>query len=470
MEAHSTCVKKRNHVTDCHTLKTCISCQSDQRYNGKMRTNDYSTGQTTLLPLAALSNNLARVLLIRCIVIAGLFIALYYCFAIARISLQYTLLSSLLVGFSLFTFFSFLRLNLKTPITQTEFVIQLLMDTCFITLLLYFSGGSSNPFVSYYLVPVTIAAATLRSVHTWLITLLSLAAYTLLLFFHTQIPEFLPPHHHAATQGINLHIVGMWVGFAVSAILITFFVVRMAAALRAQENHINQSREAILRDEQIMAVATLAAGTAHELGTPLSSILVLIDELLGENQQDDSLHRDLVLIRQEVERCRSTLRKLTQTADHRNNLNLPETSLQHFINTSIENWQVLRPDVSFRLQMTLEQVSGKKFRPPHTLEQSLINLLNNAADANPDNIDIAVSVENNQLVIEVSDKGPGIDRKLADSLGTAFISTKNRGLGLGLFLTQASITRFGGKVNLYNRPEGGTLTRVEIPLEALELS
>ena len=225
MEAHSTCVKKRNHVTDCHTLKTCISCQSDQRYNGKMRTNDYSTGQTTLLPLAALSNNLARVLLIRCIVIAGLFIALYYCFAIARISLQYTLLSSLLVGFSLFTFFSFLRLNLKTPITQTEFVIQLLMDTCFITLLLYFSGGSSNPFVSYYLVPVTIAAATLRSVHTWLITLLSLAAYTLLLFFHTQIPEFLPPHHHAAIQGINLHIVGMWVGFAVSAILITFLFV-----------------------------------------------------------------------------------------------------------------------------------------------------------------------------------------------------------------------------------------------------
>jgi two-component system sensor histidine kinase RegB len=124
------------------------------------------------------------------------------------------------------------------------------------------------------LCPICISAATLSWSYTWVITSLCVASYTLLLFFHIALPVLSPAHHHGNHQDINLHILGMWLNFFISAALITYFVVKMAQDLRRQDDLLNQKREDDLRDEQLMAVATLAAGTAHELGTPLSTMKV----------------------------------------------------------------------------------------------------------------------------------------------------------------------------------------------------
>ena len=98
-----------------------------------------------------------------------------------------------------------------------------------------------------------------------------------------------------------------------------------------------------------------------------------------------------------------------------------------------------------------------------TLDQALTNLLNNAADARPDDIAIQLDWTADQVVIDIRDHGPGIPMSIADQLGDTFVSTKSKGLGIGLFLTHATINRFGGGVSLYNHPEGGTLTEVSLP-------
>ena len=162
------------------------------------------------------------------------------------------------------------RLRQNWLVTKAEYFSQLLLDVAVLTVLLYFSGGSTNPFISYYLVILTVCAATLPWSYTWCMAGVTFAAYSSLLFYYQ--PLMLPGHDMAAMSHgrfFNLHVLGMWLTFLISALLITYFVVKMAQAIRQQEEDLAAQRETTLHDEQLLAVATLAAGTAHELGTPL---------------------------------------------------------------------------------------------------------------------------------------------------------------------------------------------------------
>jgi len=176
-------------------------------------------------------------------------------------------------------------------------------------------------------VPICICAATLSGTYTIAIASLSVLSYSLLLFFHIQLPV-LSPHHHQADHSLNLHVIGMWLNFFISACLITYFIVKMAGDLRAQEAQLNRWREDQLRDEQVIAVATLAAGTAHELGTPLSTMKLLLSELRSEYKELKPLQADLELLQQQVSQCANTLRELVATAEKTKDGQLPSDNIR----------------------------------------------------------------------------------------------------------------------------------------------
>jgi len=345
-------------------------------------------------------------------------------------------------------------------VTELEIFAQLLIDVAGVSLLMYFSGGASNPFIFYYLVPVCISAATLPLGYTWLITGLSLTLYTLQLSYYVPLPLLAPDAHNHGSNS-NLHVIGMWCNFAISAILITYFVAKMARDLRHQESLLNAAKEDALRDEQVMAVATLAAGTAHELGTPLATMMVLIEEMQQDYAQNSKLQQDLDLLATQSLACRKTLQQLVLKAerDHgaKNNVNLHE-----FLDQLVERWLVIRPDVvtTIELHPNLQITSSLD----QGIEQSILNLLNNAADANPVGVEIRAQIKKDTLYVCILDRGPGISEDIAKKIGKPFVSTKRKGLGLGLFLSNATMSRAGGTVNLYNRPSGGTLTEMTLPL------
>ena len=186
---------------------------------------------------SAARRNLQRLNIIRCIAIGGQFLALYYFWVVEDIGLPGNILTTILLMYSAVLAISSWRGHWRLPITELEFFGHLLVDIAFFTALLYFSGGASNPFVSYYLVPISIAAATLPSGYGWLIAALSLGAYSGLLQYNYPVAALSPHHGHHGSEsgGINLHLIGMWANFLVSAALITFFVARMAVELRRQE-------------------------------------------------------------------------------------------------------------------------------------------------------------------------------------------------------------------------------------------
>lgn len=368
---------------------------------------------------------------------------------------------------ALLNLFVWLRIRVSGnhwPVSDGELFVQLLLDVMALSVLLFYSGGATNPFVSVYLLPLAIAAAILPRHYAWLMAGLSITGYTLLMFYYVALP---PVNSHWFND-FSLHIFGMWLTFVFSALLMAFFLVQMVRALRQRDAKLAKARESVLRSEQIVALGTLAAGAAHELGTPLSTLAVVIHELEQDLPRHPQLADDLAAMRQQITRCKHILAQMVSKASDVTLANQPSLNAKAWLDQILDDWQLMRPTVQ-------PQVSWKSIqnapcvRADQTLQQAILNLLNNAADASPETVELEISWDDSILHVRILDRGAGLTADAITRAGTPFFTTKKgRGLGLGLFLANATIERFGGSVQLTNRDGGGAITRIELPLSEIQ--
>jgi two-component system sensor histidine kinase RegB len=403
--------------------------------------------------------HLKQLTIIRSLLLILLWSSLLASFWLQAVELPLAPVCSILILFSLIHFLTYLRLKNPLKIIKPEFFIQLLIDVILLNALFYFSGGATNPFVSYLLVPICISAATLPWRYTWIITSLSIIFYSLLMFFHHPLSIFDMHQHHG---GFNWHIIGMWFNFFVSAILITYFVVRMANDLRAREQLLTEMREDELRDEQVIAVATLAAGAAHEMNTPLGTISLLLSELRVTHQQDPQLMQDLNLLTQQVNVCANSLKKMVEDSETATKGQAKEKNVFEYCNSIIDLWQLMRPSAKFEKNIS-PAIQQRKIRYDSRLDNAILNCLNNAVDASPEKVVIDIQLQNNILIWRISDWGRGFEQDLQKQIGKETVTTKSRGLGIGLLLTHASIKRLGGDVRHEANQPNGTVTVIELP-------
>lgn len=420
---------------------------------------------TTLIStshLAAPARNLAWLCSIRGIVLAAQSVLIAYAYS-AQVTMAYPPVFATIAVAALLTMLSLYRLRKPWPVTEPEFFGHLLIDIVSLSTLLYFTGGANNPFVSYYLVPVSISAATLPWRYTWAITGLSLIAYSLMLFHYVPFDLLSPAHSHHQAGILNPHLLGMWLNFVISALLITYFVVRMAHAIRDQEQQLQRSREEISNNEHILGLATLAAGTVHELATPLSTMSVTLADLAQERGNDDGLSAEINLLRQQMDVCKKTLRKLAQTAELPLDNSRVAKRADIYLSELIDQWKIIRPDAEHTLTVKPATPAPVILTDP-TLTQAIQNLLNNAADASRECINVSLDWDDTRLKLTIEDNGPGLPIALAGRLGKPFVTTKHHGLGLGLFLSHATAGRFNGRLEIYNRKGRGTCTELTLPL------
>lgn len=405
--------------------------------------------------------NLGRLLLVRAIATAGFVAALAYASSKLSLLVPYTLLYGLLLVYLVVSLMVWMRTRLSFPVTHPEFFTHLLFDMVWLGFFLYWSGGANNPFISYLLVPITIAAATLPWIYAGMLTVVGLVAYTLLLFYHVSIVE-LHPHHGGHNESVfNLHIIGMWVNFLVSALLISVFVFRMANALKESDQRLAQKREEDLRNEQLLGLATFAAGTAHELATPLNTMTLLLKEMKQDATQSDQFLKDIHLMDSQVSHCKKILESLVKTAEENQVGSTLSVPLEEFIEELKKHWQLIVPDTD-----TDFQVNGEGDYPliqvDATVMQAVINLLNNAAEVSH-KIIVSIDWSQSYVSLNIRDFGPGFDKSILAELGKPFVSTKGKGWGVGLFLSHASLNRVGGSVEIGNHEEGGAFCAVKIP-------
>ncbi len=423
--------------------------------------------------------------------------AVIYGYAYLDIDQQLSAVTIIIIAQALLTVSSYWQCRREQLVTEQVFTLQLIADVVFIFALAYFTGGATNPFVSYFLVPLSIAAATLPLRHAAMIALLAVAAYTALLFFYQPLPYFshsghipdttdsISAQHHDHHSGhdvppadtsivLNAHYLGMWFNFLVSAALIAWFVSRMAEAIRSQQEAINKQREQQIYDEQILSIATLAAGTAHELGTPINSLGLLIEELeasVAESGSDDgTLTEDIALMQSQILQCKQSLAKLVRTARQTQPGERSLLSAADLINNCIDQWQPLRPELQVKTQFDAD-TARVQIECDETLSQAITNLLNNAANASPESIVVKTETQTNAISIAIVDHGKGISDFVLSRFGKQPIAKErdatqrddNQGLGFGLFLSNASILRHSGQLILRNH-EAGAEAIITLPI------
>ena len=351
------------------------------------------------------------------------------------------------------------RLRRDWPVTLLECFFQLLIDILLLTFLLYFSGGAANPFVSLYLLPIMIGATALPARLAWLLSVAGVLAYSALMAWYE--PLVLP----AGSAAFHLHVLGMWLNFILSTVLITYFIGRMALGLRRRDAQLAKVREQRLRDEQIVAIGSLAAGAAHELSTPLATMNVIAGELLDEHAGHTSLVDQLTLLRAQIRLCKQVLTRLSQADNAGRAESGQAVPLDEWLKARLSDWQLMRPQVILDLRWP-EQRRAPCIIAGDALGQALLNLCNNAADAGNEQVEIDVGWDGHEIRLDILDRGHGFPQEI--SLGTAFFTTKREqgGIGIGFLLANASIEQYGGRVSLSGRSGGGACVTVILPVFA----
>jgi len=419
--------------------------------------------QTIIEPSSA-AINLQRLVAYRYLVLAGLVLGVAV--AIFReFTLPFGPLLVVIAIFAALNLVTWLRLRwLERPVGEQELFLHLLSDVLILAALLYFTGGSTNPFVSLFLLPLTLAAAALPGRYSWAVAVSALLCYSLLMVWYYPLP-----HRHGIN--FNMHVVGMWFGFVLSAILISYFAVKMSATLRERERALAQAREDALRDERLVALGTLAAGAAHELGTPLATMAVLAKDLESECAAKPDLAEPFQVLRSQIARCKEILSQLAISAGQMRAEGGRDQSLDQYLVRIVEQWQTGRPAVIVRRNWEGTQ-PPPRIIADQTLTQAITNILNNAADASEQAVEVSGHWDERELRLEICDRGDGVSAAAASHAGEPFFTTKppGQGLGLGLFLAQSTIRRLGGSVELFNRREGGACTRIVLPLLGLTMA
>lgn len=406
--------------------------------------------------------NFRYLLLIRLFSLTGIILVFIYLNFFTSSSLPIIQISIIILIALIVTFLSWNNFNKRDNVSKKSFFIQLLFDVVTLSLLIYYSGGSANPLISLFVIPVIFSAASLPRRYTWSLTLITIISYTILMFF--QVP--LSSHHHH-DETVNLHLWGMWYGFILSACLIAYFVSRISSNLREHQKLLAEVREASLRDEQIIALGTLAANTAHELGTPLSTIAILTNEIEHEyTDKDSELTEDLTLLKSQITRCKNIISDMAKDAGEIQADAGKKISLSDCLHEIIEEWESSITDIE--VIKKISDVDSPTIVIDRSLTYAITNILTNSTHASPNKIIIEADWNINEIKIVIIDNGHGIEQNILKHLGNTIVSGSGieKGMGIGLFLSKTTIERFGGALTIESNSKE-TIVIITLPIKSL---
>ncbi len=449
-----------------------------------MNTEPLPNIPTPIQPENDARQNLRWLFVLRNLMIIGegliIFISLYG----LDIPLREVPLWAILTLLSVFNWWTWLRLSSREPISENELFIQLSCDVLAITAILYFTGGATNPIAWFFLLPLIIAATVLPQEYTWYMVMFTTGCYTMLMAYYQPLPDIQPfddglPKDHGlraihdmhstmSRHELDLHVFGMWFGFVFSAVMVAYFVVEMAKNLRARERSLAEAREQSLRNERVVALGTLAAGAAHEMGTPLGTMAILIGEIESECDpvEENELATKMRILKEQVSRCKQALSVMSATAGEIRAESGHLMPLTTYLDDVVRSWkqQLHGAKLDYR-KAGPEPIPD--FLAEQTLTHALVNILNNAAEVSTEGLSLHVRWDYRVVTLRILDTGPGIPPDISRQLGKEPISTKDNGLGVGLFLAFSTIHRLGGEIEMTARERHlGTCTRIELPVVA----
>ena len=307
------------------------------------------------------------------------------------------------------------RLRVASVISHRELFCHLLADVVILIVLLLNTGGASNPLISYLLVLLAVTATLLPASFVYGFAVGGILIYTCFLVLELGAGHDMDGLAMEQDTLFELHLVGMWVIFVVSAILISGFLTRMASAIRERELNLAQARENEMRNEQLVAIGTLAAGTAHALGTPLSTMAVVLtdlDKLEADQFASIRVKDDINILKQQVTRCKDSLNQLIRYYQKDNPMEIENVQVSDFAGDIGDYINNIHPmaNVEFQLACDATTVVTSALSVKH----AVINIIENGIKAAREKVTVTFRVDSSapdSIEISIHDDGPAYRQK-----------------------------------------------------------
>jgi two-component system sensor histidine kinase RegB len=366
-----------------------------------------------------------------------------------------------------FNIASQLRWHERRVVANGELFFALLVDVASLTTQLYLTGGTTNPFAFLFLLQVTLSAVLLEAWSTWSIVVITSACLAGLARFSRPLPLPFDPERGIA----SLYIQGMLICFALIAALLVVFIIRIMRNQRAGAAQLAHLRQRAAEEEHIVRMGLLASGAAHELGTPLATLSVILGDWrrMPEFSQNPELIEEIGEMQAQLKRCKSIVSGILLSAGEARGESSVKTTISTFLDELAEEWRTSRPVGTFMYANWIEQDLPVVF--DSALKQMICNVLDNALEASPKWVRLEAKREADALILRISDTGRGFAPAMLAQFGKPYQSSKGRpGGGLGLFLVVNVARTLGGTVTAQNLAGGGALVELTLPLAAIRLA
>ncbi len=424
-----------------------------------------------LRPIVASANaagdqNMFQLVQLRWLAVAGQLATILLTQLAFGIRLPMVAMLGVLAALILLNAVSLALLRSSRQVTNGALFGALLLDVAALSAQLYLSGGATNPFVSLFLLQVVLGSVLLDRWSSWLLVLATSMAFALLTIFYR--PIILPP-----TIGLSLfalHVQGMWVCFALVAVLLVLFVSRINANLRTQDSRLAAIQRQAVEEEHIVRIGMLASGAAHELGTPLSSLSVILGDWrhIDAIVHDPELLRDVEDMQAEIQRCKAIVTSILMLSGDPRGEKAGATTVRSLFDQIIVDWSEARDFTSIFFDDRFGE--NVPIAADAVLQQAVFNLLDNAAEVSPERINVVLERADDALVLTVRDAGAGFAAEQLANLGKPYNSSKSElGRGLGLYLVGNVARKLGGSIVARNREGGGAELILRLPLIAIQL-
>jgi two-component system, sensor histidine kinase RegB len=412
--------------------------------------------------------NLLQLIQLRWLAVAGQLATIVLVEFVLAVQLPLEKMLSLLAVLALFNLASRLRTRLSLPISNGELFAGLMVDVAVLTGQLFYAGGITNPFIYLYLLLVAVGSVLLLPRYIWALVLVTSLCFVVLTQWHRPLPMA----DLAMPALTPQYIGGLLLCYVLNASLLVIFITRIERNLRQRDARLAALRQRAAEEEHIVRMGLLASGAAHELGTPLATLSVILGDWarMAPFAGEPELRAEIEEMQVQLHRCKSIVSGILMSAGEARGEAPLHTTLHRFLDETVEDWRVTRPVTQLDYRRT--DVPDAAIISDSALRQMLGNILDNALESAPQSpLTLIAECSDDTLRLRVLDEGPGFPPEMLLQFGKPYQSSKGRpGGGLGLFLSVNVARTLGGRVEARNRPFGGAEVTVHLPLAALRPS
>ncbi len=404
---------------------------------------------------------LGNLIKIRWIAIFGQVLAIFFVSFVIKIQIPFFETLTIILLSVAVNFYSYYEERKNKSISNTKAFSYLLFDTLQLGFLLFLTGGIINPFSILILAPVITSASYLPALMTVILSTISIIIIVILNFNYIPLdlgPKFFLP---------NLYSFGLVSSLIITVIFIAIYAYLFASSSRKISNALSVSKLQILNQKKMTEVGSLSAAAAHELGTPLNTIFLILNDLLKEKKliEDKNIVKDIVLLKSQAERCKEILQSFSKNPHKLKDNFLEKVKISDLIKI---NFDKFNKNKNLILKINPSE-SEPEILYRDEIMYALGNIIQNAIFYSINTIIIELNYGKTLVNITISDDGNGFSKDIIDKLGEPYVSKNNHGMGLGIFIAKNLIENMGGNLDFYNSKDDNAVVEINFDNSILNI-